>query len=150
MLTEEGMLRHVSNAARLVKLSSRIRLLSVALSEHRLKTQKNYRIHQLSTEAFFAGRLESAAICQPTGSRLYEVRITSSMLPLTKYRSTVIFSFCPIRTKRPIACSSTAGFHCGSRMCTRVAAVRFKLLDLLGQTFRLKARENLTQGHQYP
>ena len=36
--------------------------------------------------------------------------------------------FCPIRRALPIAWSSVAGFHCGSTMWTRLAAVRLSLV----------------------
>ena len=56
---------------------------------------------------------------------------TCSMLWLTTYRITVVLFSWPIRIERPIAWSSMAGFHWGSRMWIRVAAVRFRLVGML-------------------
>ena len=52
---------------------------------------------------------------------------TVSTVLHTMYRITVTFFFWPIRIVRPIACSSILGFHCGSTMNTRLAAVRSSL-----------------------
>lgn len=45
----------------------------------------------------------------------------------TTYRVIITFFSCPSRTTRPIACASIEGFHCGSKMCSRLALVRLSL-----------------------
>lgn len=52
---------------------------------------------------------------------------TCSTVRSMTYRTTVTSRVCPSRRARPIACSSTDGFHCGSTMWMRFAAVRFNL-----------------------
>ena len=69
---------------------------------------------------------------------------TCSTESSTRYRMIVAFCSCPIRTARPIAWSSTAGFHCGSRMWMRLAAVRLSLRWVtVSGNVRLNVVENL-------
>ena len=50
-------------------------------------------------------------------------------MPFVTYRVTSTDWPWPRRSARAIACFSTLGFHCGSTMKTRLAAVRFRLFD---------------------
>lgn len=53
--------------------------------------------------------------------------LTDSIESFTRYLVTVTALSCPIRWIRSTACASTIGFHCGSIICTELAAVRFTL-----------------------
>lgn len=55
------------------------------------------------------------------------VRLAFSMEPVVMYLKIVTGLFWPIRTTLAIACSSMAGFHCGSTICTMFASVRVRL-----------------------
>lgn len=50
--------------------------------------------------------------------------LTSSIEFLTIYRTIVTLFSCPRRSTRPMAWDSVDGFHCGSRMWTRLATER--------------------------
>lgn len=74
--------------------------------------------------------------------------LTSSIDAFTIYRTMVTLFSCPSRSTRPMAWDSVDGFHCGSRMWTRLATERsFSLTEETGGSVTV-LEEKKKAGHE--